>query len=543
VVKIYSLDERTGAVSHPDDSDSDFSHAKSGKLAATPREGQGANRPAIFPHSRQLARTDITIKPRGIFVEKESLAEEIDKMRLVIRAVALLIIFALPAPLRAATPAYSIDEAVALAQAQNPEIAIARKKIQAARGGLVEARSGFLPSVVSTGLVDKREHQSETRLRDEDYNASLRVVQNLYTGGAVTSQVAIAHLNIDKQEYEFQEITNRVAMDVRIGFNELLLNRAKIRVREDSVRVLEEELKTQQERLSAGIVGRLNVQRAEVALANERPELINAQTQLKNSYLRLGELFGIDFPPDSEQAPFEISGQLQYHPRHFDLNECLVRADFSRPELKARQKDIEIEDRQQTLDQSELRPRVGFFSAYEIYNERDPEIGHEFNHGYLVGINATWHIFDGFATKGRLQATRARREAAVQALEAARRAIASEVRGAFFDLEQAERVLESETKNVQTADESLEIAKTNLAAGLGTQLDILQASSDVTRTRTTRLSAIYLHNVALARLARACASRPEALDFNPNPRNAAGEDRNEAEVFGVARPPAKLTQR
>ena len=464
-------------------------------------------------------------------------------MRMKVRTITWVVFFVLLAAVQAAPPTYNIEEAVALAQDQNPEIAIARKKVEAARGGLIEARSGFLPSVVSTGLLDKREHQSDTRLRDEDYNASLRVMQNLYTGGAVTSQIAIARLNIDKEEYEFQEIANRVAMDVRIGFNELLLNRAKIRVRQDSVRVLEEELKTQQERLSAGIVGKLNVQRAEVALANERPELINAQTQLKNSYLRLGELFGIDFPSDSEQAPFEISGQLQYQSDHPDLNECLARADASRPQLKARQRDIEIQDRQYTLDRSELRPQVGFFSAYEIYNERDPEVGHEFNHGYLIGINATWHIFDGFATKGRLQATRARREAAVQALEAARRAIASEVRAAFFDLEQAERVLESETKNVQTADESLEIAKTNLAAGLGTQLDILQASSDVTRTRTTRLSAIYLHNVALARLARACASRPEALDFNPKLRNAAGQDRTEAEVLGVARPPEKLTQR
>src|SRR6266513_3507516 len=209
-------------------------------------------------------------------------------MRLEFAAAALFITFGLSAPLQAAIPTYTVEEAVALAQAQNPEIAIARKQVQAARGGLIEARSGFLPSVMSTGLVDKREHQSDTRLRDDDYNASLRVVQNLYTGGAVTSQVAIARLNIDKQEYEFQEIANRVAMDVRVGFNELLLNRAKIRVREDSVRVLEEELKTQQERLSAGIVGKLNVRRAEVALANERPELINAQTQLKNSYLRLG---------------------------------------------------------------------------------------------------------------------------------------------------------------------------------------------------------------------------------------------------------------
>ena len=234
---------------------------------------------------------------------------------------------------------------------------------------------------------------------------------------------------------------------------------------------------------------------------------------------------------------------MQYHPRHPDLNECLARADTNRPEIKARQKDIEIQDRQYTLEQSELRPQVQFFSAYEVYNERDPAVGQEFNHGYLVGITSTWHVFDGFATKGRLKATRARREAAVQALEAARRSVASEVRSAFFDLDQAERVLETETENVQTADESLEITKTNLAAGLGTQLDILQAASDVTRTRTTRLSAIYLHNAALARLARACANQPDALDFNPKIKSAAKKDRNEPRVFDVARPPKKLSKR
>ena len=50
------------------------------------------------------------------------------------------------------------------------------------------------------GLLDKRQHQAETRLRDEDYNASLRLQQNLYTGGAVSSQVAIAKLLLDKAE-------------------------------------------------------------------------------------------------------------------------------------------------------------------------------------------------------------------------------------------------------------------------------------------------------------------------------------------------------
>src|SRR6184192_2490751 len=466
-------------------------------------------------------------------------------MRFNSAAISLLIaagFFVFPQPVKAA-PVYTIEQAVAVAQEHNPDILIARKRAQGARGSWIEARAGFLPSVSSSGLYDKRQTQSETSLRQEDYNAILKLEQNLYTGGAVTSQVAIAQLNIAKANYDLQEIVSRVTMDVRIAFNELLLNRAKVRVREDSVTVLDEELKNQQEQLSAGIVSKLNVQRAEVALANERPELFNAQTELKNSYLRLAELFGTDLAPGAQAPPFEISGQLQYRPNHPDLNDCLARADANRGIIKVRAKDIEIEDRQYVLDRSATLPHVRAFSGYEVYSERDPDVGPEFNYGGVVGINATWNIFDGHATKGRMQATRARRDAAVQALAAARRSVASEVRSAFFDLQQADRVLESETKNVQTADEALDMARGNFAAGLGTQLDVLQAATDVTRTRTTRLSAIYLHNVALARLVHACASSAEALNFVSDFKDVKNESPNAAHAADLAKPPQKMTQR
>jgi outer membrane protein TolC len=464
-------------------------------------------------------------------------------MRLKLAAIIMLIAVFSFSSKAIGIPVYTIEQAVAVAQEHNPDILIARKKVQAGRGDWIEARSGRLPWLSSSGLYDKRQTQSETNLRQEDYNAILRLEQNIYTGGAVGSQVAIAQLNIDKANYELQEIISRISMEVRIAFNDILLNRAKIQVRENSVRVFEGELKSQQQNFDAGIVGKLNVQRAEVVLANERPELFNAQTQLKGSYLRLGDLFGFEGRRGgTDPASFEVAGELQYQPNHPDLNSCLARADATRGVIKARQKDIEIEDKQYILDRSALRPQIRAFSGYEIYSERDPAVGQEFNYGGVVGINATWNIFDGFATKGRMQATRARREAAVEALAAARRSVASEVRSAFYDLEQADRVLETETQNVQTADESLDIAKSNFAAGLGTQLDILQAASDVTRTRTTRLSAIYLHNVALARLAHACGTSAEALDFKSNVTNTKVEKRNAAQAADIAKPPAKLGQ-
>jgi outer membrane protein len=464
----------------------------------------------------------------GIFVEKPNRGEEISRMRLAFAAIAILVVFVSADSFPAEASTYNIEQAVALAQAHNPEIAIARKKIQGARGGMIEARSGYLPSVVSTGLFREHQYQSDTQLRNE-----------------VTSQVAIARLNLEKQNFELQTVLNRVTMDVRIAFNELLLNRAKVGVHEQSVAVLQEELKTQQDRLRAGMVGQLNVGRAEVALANERTELIDAQTQLKNSYLHLGELLGPGFGPNSPNSQFEVSGQLQYQPHRPDLNECLARADHERPEIKADEIEVKIENRQADLDKSELRPHVEVFSGYEVYNQTDPTIHPEVNYGYVIGLNAKWHIFDGFATKGRLQATHARRDAAVQALEAMRLSVASEVRSAFLDLEQADHVLESETKNVETASESLEIAKANFSAGLGTQLDILQATADVTRTRTTRLSTIYLHNAALERLARACATLPDTLRFISKTSGAEtrGKKGPGLTATDVAHPPNHLGQR
>ena len=436
----------------------------------------------------------------------------------------------------------SLADALALAKKQNPEILIARKQVEAARGGVVEARSGYLPAVVSSGLLRKRERQEASRLRDDDYNASLRVVQNVYTGGEIKGRLAIARLTEEKRSLESSAVEQRVEMDLRVAYYDLLLNRAKIEVREQAVGVMREELKAEEERFAAGTVGELNVRRAEVSLANEQPELFEAQTRMQNSYLRINELCGIPSSTRSRAPTFQPAGRLEFQPRRLDLTECLARAAALRPEIKSRQLDVAIEDEQLIVDRSELRPRVEVFTGYEVYSERDPEVGSEFNHGYVLGLNASWHIFDGYATRGRMQSTRARRAAAMEALHAMQLSVASEVRSAFLDLEQADRVLQSETRNVESASESLELARSNLSAGLGTQLDVLQAAADVTRVRTTRLGAIYLHNVALARLARACVRNPDELGFRPRVATEADAKR-EAQVFDLARPPGGLIHR
>src|ERR1700716_2455870 len=116
-----------------------------------------------------------------------------------LRALLLLSLGSLVCAQGASVKRLSLAEAIALAKEQNPEILIARKQVEAARGGRIEARPGYLPSVVSGGLLRKRTQQAQSRLRSDDYNASVRVIQNLYSGGAVKARVAIARLLEEKR--------------------------------------------------------------------------------------------------------------------------------------------------------------------------------------------------------------------------------------------------------------------------------------------------------------------------------------------------------
>src|SRR5436190_23147342 len=125
-------------------------------------------------------------------------------------AVVLLMASGLGAGVSKAGPAFTVDEAVASARKQNPEILMAAKQLEAAKGGVTEARSGFLPGVVSTGLLRKRESVEASRLRSNDYEASLRVIQNVYTGGAITTQLRIARVDEETPAAEYQGLVHWV---------------------------------------------------------------------------------------------------------------------------------------------------------------------------------------------------------------------------------------------------------------------------------------------------------------------------------------------
>jgi len=409
-------------------------------------------------------------------------------------------------------PRYTLQQCIDRALVQNPDIQVAQKNLEAAAGGIIEARAGFLPSLAAYGNYEKLETDYATlggavANRTFIWNVTIRLTENVYAGGAVRANMDIARLQKQSRTLDYEAAIDQVIMDVRVAFDDILRNKSDVAVHEQAVNFLTEQVKNERARLEVGTGQKLNVLRAEVNLALEQSALVDSRTRLRNSYLRLCELLSIPYSTEQDRIPFDIEGALTYEKTTLELTDCLSRALADRPELAARENDIKIQKKQLIVDHSTVLPRLDAFTGYDAVSEPSRPANADHYAGYVAGLQVNWYLFDGFATRGRMNATRARMDAAEISFDAIHRTIETEVLRAYRDLQRAEENIQTQTANVQLATESLKLATANFGLGLTSQLELLQSQLDLTRAQTAELSARFEYNASLARLHRAMGSQ------------------------------------
>jgi outer membrane protein TolC len=291
----------------------------------------------------------------------------------------------------------------------------------------------------------------------------------------------------------------------------VLLNRDLITVAEESIRLLSDQLKDQENRFAAGTVPRFNVLQAEVALANAQPNLIRAKNDYLISKLQLAKILGFD----SGESVSAI-GELRAVYRELNLARALEVARGRRPLLKAQKNSIDASKEQITVAAAGYKPRLEAGVGYEIRNSRlTTNLGYETN-GWFLGVNGSWNFFDGLATKGRLDQARAQLESAKVTYADTIRQVDLEVQTAYAGVDQAKELIASQVKVVEQADETLRLARERLNAGAGTQLDVLAAQVALTQARTTQKQALSDYNVAIAEFDRAVGAETIADDTVPS---------------------------
>jgi outer membrane protein TolC len=427
----------------------------------------------------------------------------------------------------------TLQRAIELGLRQNPDLLRALKEIERTRGQVIEVRAQALPHLVAEAnyfqqdkyLLERGGNSSSSSNftdasgntvnfgsgdsgssigGDKSWRAAIEVRQLLYSGGQVGAALKIARFTEDQAYFQLRDTVDRVIATIRAQFYLVLLNRKLITVAEESIRLLGDQLKDQQNRFEAGTVPRFNVLQAEVALANSQPDLIRARNNYLVAQLELSRTLGLEASKSATGKPtFEAVGDLRAIERRISLQNALSAARVQRPFLKAQQQNISIEEQQITVAKAGLKPQVSADAGWEIRNSRrTDDLSKEVN-GWYYGVNGTWNIFDGFETKGRVIQAQSRLASARITYADSVLQVELEVQQAYARLQEARELIASQEKVVEQADEALRLARERLSAGAGTQLDVLNAQVALTRARTTQQQALYDFNVALAEFDRA----------------------------------------
>ena len=420
---------------------------------------------------------------------------------------------------------YTESDCVGIAVRQNPDVLAALKRVDASAGAVTASKGPLYPALTTTGFYQRLEQSvanggqetltvnskgvavltTSNFVRPSDYYGDVRVAQNLYSGGGVRNRIAAAKLREKAAGFDYQTQLDVTTLAVRAAFYATLFAEANIGIRQQAVDLLGAQVKDQQDRLAAGSVGQINVNRSQVQLANERPALLDAQATLNTSYATLAQLLGVSYAPGSLKAPFRVQGTLEYRPMPLTVGECVERAEAKRPEVQSRLLAIDALKRQVAAEKSATRPQVAAFASYDLYSEPDIRTVDDYYSGYTLGVVVNWTIFDGFATRGRVRGAQAQVGAAEAQLASVRHQVETDVYSAYADLRAAESSLRPLSDNIRLATETLGLTSRNFDAGLTTQLDVLQARVDLTRSRLGELAGRLTYDTALARLERAMA--------------------------------------
>lgn len=448
----------------------------------------------------------------------------------------------------------TLDEAVQLALKQNPDILKALQDIQRTKGQIFQVASQGVPNLIGSGnylntdnklrsgstssstgaplyvpLVDPTTGAQTGTLNlnslggssaslNNTYLLNIQLRQLIYNGGAVFAAVRGAKLTADNSFYQLRETVETVVNNVKTQFANVLQNEALIRIQEQQVALLASQLRDQQNRFSAGTVPRFDVLQAEVALANQRPQLINAQNNYRIAQLQLSQTLGYDYLPDrNERPPFRVIGQLEVIPFNINIADAVAIAEKYRPLLRLARQNVMVQQENVRVQKAGYLPSIFGTANYQLQNDRRTRDLQTTDNGYTLGGNITWNVFDGGLTYGRVRQARAEMLQSAVTYEDTRRSIGLAVQDALSRLRQSLELVNSQRENVGKALESVRLSQARLSAGAGTQLDVLNAQVALSQAQVTELQARYSYTVALADLRRVTGTSSVYVDNFTDP--------------------------
>jgi outer membrane protein TolC len=246
----------------------------------------------------------------------------------------------------------------------------------------------------------------------------------------------------------------------------------------------------------SGVIAEIDVLRARVELQTQQQRLIVAENRLAIDRLALARVIGLPKGQD-----FQITDVVPYEPLDtVTLAEALDRALTTRADYLSARERVRAAELER---QSAAAGHYPSLSADANYGDiGSPNFGT--SHGtFSVAVTLTVPLFPGTRVRANtLEADSVLQQRKAELADLDGR-IDEQVRTAFLNLRSSSDLVAVTQSNIELADRALVQAQDRFAAGVATNLDVVQAQESVVSANRSYIASLYAYNFAKISLAQA----------------------------------------
>ena len=252
-----------------------------------------------------------------------------------------------------------------------------------------------------------------------------------------------------------------------------------------------------------GIVAGIDVLRADVQLGTERQRVTAAQNEFEKSKLQIARIIGLPIG-----QPFALVSELPDVPQpDLRFEDALDRAYKSRPDYQAALERVKAAEAARAAVVGESLPSVRVNADYGDLGLTPSNSHSTFTVTGMLNVP----IFQGGRTRGRLIEADADLRSRRAEADDLRAGIYYDVKTAFLDLQASGEQLQVATRSRDVAGTALVQARDRFAAGVTSNIEVVQAQEAVSVANERYITALYLNSVGKAVLARDIGAAEQAV--------------------------------
>lgn len=254
---------------------------------------------------------------------------------------------------------------------------------------------------------------------------------------------------------------------------------------------------------SSGIVAGIDVVRAEVRLRSDEQRATEARNDAQKTRLALGRVIGL--PPGQ---PFTLDPNIPDVPvPTMTVQEALDQAYANRSDYKAAVEQLHAAEAARAAAVAEHLPSVKLEADYGTLGLTPSSALPTFN----VTGSLDVPIFNGGKAEGHVAQADAELRTRRAQVDDMRSQIDYDVRSAFLDLQSSSEALQAATRGRDLASQELTQARDRFAAGVASNIEVVQAQDAVASATEQFIGAQYAYNMAKAMLARSIGTAEDAV--------------------------------